>query len=162
MFHTPKGIPYYYNDRMDLIAKKCDRENGYSHPLHIHGTHFYVMKIGYAQYHHENGTISGMNPDIPCTNAQQRCVDLHWTNPDWKNGNVEGMQINPSFRDTVNIPTGGYVTLRFRASNPGWWKFRHHQKVFRILAEYMNSLASRPQNMARMELCTIIHINCVS
>uniref|UniRef100_A0A915DRW0 Uncharacterized protein n=1 Tax=Ditylenchus dipsaci TaxID=166011 RepID=A0A915DRW0_9BILA len=25
--------------------------SGYSHPLHIHGTHFYLMKIGYAEYH---------------------------------------------------------------------------------------------------------------
>jgi hypothetical protein len=40
--------------------------NGYSHPLHIHGTHFYLMKIGYPEYIPENMTIKSMNPDIPC------------------------------------------------------------------------------------------------
>ncbi|KAI1720228.1 multicopper oxidase domain-containing protein [Ditylenchus destructor] len=196
-FDNHIGIPYYYNDRMDLIAKKCDREkcdrhradhwdhdcdcffychfklndiiqitvynmgdggtvgSGYSHPLHIHGTHFYVMKIGYAQYHPENGTISAMNPDIPCTNTQQRCVDLHWTNPDWQDGNVEGMQTNPSFRDTVNIPTGGYVTLSCitwegplsRFALDLMRKFRHHRKAIRIHAEYMSSQDYPPQNI---------------
>lgn len=41
---------------------------GYSHPVHIHGTHFYVMKIGYPEYYPENMTIKAMNPDIPCFN----------------------------------------------------------------------------------------------
>jgi hypothetical protein len=43
--------------------------NGYSHPLHIHGTHFYLMKIGYPEYYPENMTIKSMNPDIPCLNT---------------------------------------------------------------------------------------------
>lgn len=40
--------------------------HGYQHPFHIHGTHFYVMKIGYPEYFKENMTIKSMNPDIPC------------------------------------------------------------------------------------------------
>lgn len=52
---------------------------------------------------------------------QKRCVDLQWTDESWLDGNVAGMRAQPSFRDTVNIPLGGYVVLRFRAINPGWW-----------------------------------------
>lgn len=38
---------------------------GYAHTFHIHGTHFYVMKIGYPSYN-GSGIIEKMNPDIPC------------------------------------------------------------------------------------------------
>ncbi|KAH7715964.1 Protein F21D5.3 a [Aphelenchoides avenae] len=166
LFQSPKGIPYYHEDKLNDVARwcdpvRCDRFHahhwdhscdcffhynftlgnivqltiynmgdggnlgtGFSHPLHMHGLHFYVMKIGYAQYNAGNSTIAGMNRDIPCTDATMRCIDLHWADPSWMMGNVEGMQKNPSFRDTVNIPTGGYVVIRFRATNPGWW-FAH-------------------------------------
>lgn len=96
---------------------------GYSHPFHMHGTHFYVMKIGYPEYY-ENGTIKSMNEDLPCDDVTQRCLDLKWRNSTWMNGTVEGMQANPSLRDTIMIPTGGYTVIRFRADNPGWW-FAH-------------------------------------
>lgn len=49
---------------------------------------------------------------------------MHWTLPEWSDGNLEGMEENPSYRDTVNIPLGGYIVIRFKASNPGWW-FAH-------------------------------------
>ncbi|KAI6197103.1 hypothetical protein M3Y94_01185400 [Aphelenchoides besseyi] len=100
--------------------------NGYSHPIHIHGTHFYVMKIGYPQYFPENMTIKAMNLDIPCFDTTKKCVDLQWSDPSWARGNVPEMEHNPSFRDTINLPTGGYVTLRFRATNPGWWYAHCH------------------------------------
>jgi hypothetical protein len=35
--------------------------------MHIHGTHFLLLKVGYGGYHAENGSITTMNPDIPCT-----------------------------------------------------------------------------------------------
>jgi hypothetical protein len=166
MFAKPHGMPYYYNDRLDDIAvkcdpKKCDRANhakydhtcdcfihyyfklnsivqmtiynmgdggkagtGYSHPFHMHGTHFAVMKIGYPDYFPHNGTIKSMNKDLPCEDVSKRCLDLKWTNQTWLNGKIDGMQKAPSYRDTILIPTGGYTVIRFRADNPGWW-FAH-------------------------------------
>ncbi|CAD5218069.1 unnamed protein product [Bursaphelenchus xylophilus] len=99
------------------------RGEGYSHPFHIHGTHFYLVKVGFPQYD-QNMMVTDMNPDIPCLNTTTRCVDLRWTYPEWSDGNLDGMEKNPSYRDTINIPLGGYITIRFRASNPGWW-FAH-------------------------------------
>ncbi|KIH43002.1 hypothetical protein ANCDUO_27006 [Ancylostoma duodenale] len=32
--------------------------------------------------------------------------------------------VDPSLRDTITLPVGGYIVLRFRAKNPGWW-FAH-------------------------------------
>src|SRR5262249_11547054 len=86
----------------------------------------YLMKIGYPEYSPENMTVKSMNLDIPCLDTTKRCVDLRWTDPSWSRGNLPGMEKNPSFRDTVNLPTGGYVTIRFRASNPGWWYAHCH------------------------------------
>ncbi|KAK6043029.1 multicopper oxidase [Cooperia oncophora] len=41
------------------------------------------------------------------------------------NGAVEGMNtVNPPLRDTITLPVGGYIVIRFRATNPGWW-FAH-------------------------------------
>uniref|UniRef100_A0A7E4V6L3 L-ascorbate oxidase n=1 Tax=Panagrellus redivivus TaxID=6233 RepID=A0A7E4V6L3_PANRE len=96
---------------------------GYSHPLHLHGTHFWVMKIGFPEYF-DNGTISTMNVDLPCNDTTLRCLDLEWSNSTWKRGNIPDMRENPSYRDTILIPTGGYTVIRFRADNPGWW-FAH-------------------------------------
>ncbi|KAK0407637.1 hypothetical protein QR680_003506 [Steinernema hermaphroditum] len=96
---------------------------GYTHPFHIHGTHFYVVKAGYPNYD-EDGMVTSMNSDIPCSDMNTKCNGLKWTNPGWLNGNIEGMHKKPSFRDTVVLPVGGYVVLRFRATNPGWF-FAH-------------------------------------
>lgn len=33
---------------------------------------------------------------------------------------------NPPYKDTVVLPYPGYVRLRFRADNPGFWLFHCH------------------------------------
>lgn len=30
---------------------------------------------------------------------------------------------NPPLKDTIQVPSGGYVILRFYANNPGFWVF---------------------------------------
>uniref|UniRef100_A0A1I7XZJ2 Multicopper oxidase n=1 Tax=Steinernema glaseri TaxID=37863 RepID=A0A1I7XZJ2_9BILA len=114
------------------MGKGGGNGTGYAHPLHIHGTHFYLMKVGYPSYN-ANGFLSGMNPDIPCASGLDSCNRLKWANKEWMMGNVPGMKEIPSSRDTVVVPVGGYVTLstlthatslRFKATNPGWF-FAH-------------------------------------
>ena len=36
-------------------------------------------------------------------------------------GKLERNLINPPFKDTIQIPSGGYTILRFSALNPGYW-----------------------------------------
>jgi hypothetical protein len=98
--------------------------SGYSHPVHIHGTHFYVMKVGYAHFNETNGFVAQPNDDLPCSlnTTDPKCNDLEWTERTWLNGKVAGMNTyDPSYRDTVMLPAGGYIVLRFRADNPGWF-----------------------------------------
>lgn len=33
---------------------------------------------------------------------------------------------NPPGKDTAKIPMGGYVIVRFKADNPGWWLLHCH------------------------------------
>ncbi|XGW25631.1 hypothetical protein V3C99_006775 [Haemonchus contortus] len=97
---------------------------GYAHPFHIHGTHFYVMKVGWPSYN-ASGMISTMNPDIECNGTDAVCDGAVWRNRSWMNGAVQGMNtVDPSLRDTITLPVGGYIVIRFRATNPGWW-FAH-------------------------------------
>uniref|UniRef100_A0A914CDD9 L-ascorbate oxidase n=1 Tax=Acrobeloides nanus TaxID=290746 RepID=A0A914CDD9_9BILA len=103
---------------------------GKSHPFHLHGTHFYVMKVVYPPGYTQNGLLNSVNSDIPCTT--NTCYGLKWRNSSWLNGNVDGMNKNPSFRDTIALPIGGYVVIRFRADNPGWWFAHCHFLIHHI------------------------------
>ncbi|CAI4225857.1 unnamed protein product [Auanema sp. JU1783] len=96
---------------------------GYAHPFHIHGTHFYVVKVGWPTYN-SSGMIENMNSDILCDGPEANCDDSSWTDSAWKLGALPDMRPRPAFRDTVLLPVGGYITIRFRAENPGWW-FAH-------------------------------------
>ncbi|CAB3405708.1 unnamed protein product [Caenorhabditis bovis] len=98
--------------------------SGYAHPFHMHGHHFYVMKVGWPKYN-STGFINELNSDINCDGPYKSCNGRKWKNTNWLNGAVEGMNTkNPTKRDTVTIPVGGYITIRFKATNPGWW-FAH-------------------------------------
>uniref|UniRef100_A0A915DBR7 Multicopper oxidase n=1 Tax=Ditylenchus dipsaci TaxID=166011 RepID=A0A915DBR7_9BILA len=88
--------------------------------MHVHGTHFYVVKMGFPS-RSEDYYVTAMNPDLPCHNLLKGCLDLKWGNSSWLYGNLPGMRRRPSLRDTVIVPFGGYTVIRFRARNAGWW-----------------------------------------
>uniref|UniRef100_A0A914EA39 Multicopper oxidase n=1 Tax=Acrobeloides nanus TaxID=290746 RepID=A0A914EA39_9BILA len=44
-------------------------QNGFPHPFHLHGTHFYVMKLAYPPTYDKNGVLNSTNGDIPCTDS---------------------------------------------------------------------------------------------
>lgn len=106
------------------------KAGGKTHPFHMHGTHFYVMKVVYPSGYTSNGLLNSTNNDIPCTT--NTCYGLSWGNSSWLNGNVAGMNPNPSYRDTIALPIGGYVVIRFRANNPGWWFAHCHFLIHHI------------------------------
>ncbi|KAK0393700.1 hypothetical protein QR680_000360 [Steinernema hermaphroditum] len=103
-----------------------------AHAMHFHGFHFYVMKMGFPTYD-QKGIINVTNTDIPCNDKTWPCNALPWSDANWMDGNVSGMAKNPSLRDTIVIPPGGYTVIRFRASNPGWW-LAHCHTMFHSIA----------------------------
>ncbi|XP_056000865.1 uncharacterized protein LOC130048300 [Ostrea edulis] len=102
---------------------------GISHPVHIHGHHFHVLKMAYPPYDPVTGNTTGPNPDIRCLN--ERCTEATWADPSWNAGYIPGVNLeNPPLKDTISVPANGYVIIRLRADNPGFWflhcHFAHH------------------------------------
>ncbi|XP_013382502.1 laccase-25-like [Lingula anatina] len=74
------------------------------HPLHMHGAYFRVLGIG----------------KLGSSISVEEVKKLH------EEGNLRYKLISPSYRDTVNVPDGGYAIIRFRTDNPGLWFFHCH------------------------------------
>ena len=98
---------------------------GQAHPVHLHGHHFQVIHIGYGNCSQTNGAC--LHPDITCGGANDICdTNVGWSNKNWKH--FEGTRRNqkPPRKDTVIVPVGGYVVIRFEANNSGWWFLHCH------------------------------------
>ncbi|VDH93931.1 Hypothetical predicted protein [Mytilus galloprovincialis] len=104
---------------------------GWSHPIHLHGHSFYVMKMGFASYSQDDGKLIANRgqdqQDIICNDGKNFCNNAQWRNSTWSNGNHPTLNWdNPPQKDTIIVPTGGYVVIRFKADNPGLWFFHCH------------------------------------
>src|SRR5689334_12059935 len=68
------------------------------------------------------GLVNGFSDDIKCRPNDPPCNFAGWANQSWNGGNVPGLNLdNPPEKDTVTVPVGGYVVIRFVANNPGLW-----------------------------------------
>lgn len=76
------------------------------------------MKIGYGNC--TSGTC--FNSDIECGN------DYCDYNVRWTSGSrpFNTNNTRAATKDTVIVPPGGYVVLRFERDNPGWWFLHCH------------------------------------
>ncbi len=96
---------------------------GEAHPIHLHGHHYFIMDIGFPTY--VNGTVSMINSAIDCSADGGICN----TGVRWANGTppsaCEANNTCP-LKDTVIVPVGGYVRLRFPRNNWGWWIMHCH------------------------------------
>ena len=105
---------------MNLLNMSEGIRRGQAHPIHLHGHHFQVIHIGYGDCSETIGTCH--HPDISC--AESHCdTNVHWR--DCRANFGSGIQ-EPPEKDTVIVPVGGYVVIRFRADNPGWWFLHCH------------------------------------
>ncbi|KAJ8030200.1 Laccase-2 [Holothuria leucospilota] len=75
-----------------------------SHPMHLHGFSFRVVAM------QKVGTFISIDDVIAMDKA----------------GNITRNLQSAPLKDTIIIPDGGYVILRFEADNPGWWFFHCH------------------------------------
>ena len=115
---------------------------GASHPIHLHGHDFYVIKQAYPMYN-SNGTFGTANDDIECINSNnQTCPKYFITEQDqiepnqalrWRNNMGPDIQSrNFSLKDTVIVPFGGYTIIRFEVNNPGWWFIHCHIEIHQL------------------------------
>lgn len=79
-----------------------------SHPFHLHGYAFNVIGIG-------------RSPDRNVKKINlKHALDLD------RQGLLHRQFNLPPGKDTIAVPNNGYVVLRFRADNPGFWLFHCH------------------------------------
>ncbi|KAI6650315.1 L-ascorbate oxidase-like [Oopsacas minuta] len=112
-----------------------------SHPMHIHGHTFQVLKVGYPSYYDRNGYVNEQNPDIDCNqllqlpNVTGQCTErtMTCTNPSWSDPSpLLNISSKTPRKDTVIIPAGGYVVLNFKSDNPGYWFAHCHIEIHQI------------------------------
>jgi len=126
-----------YN-RFRVLPEPVTNIDAYVHPIHLHGHHFQVIKMGFAEQNRTTGYLSRFNDDILCKhNGILNCNNMSWANESWLFGQVPDINIiNPPVKDTVLIPFGGYVVVRFVAKNPGVWISHCH-----VLPHHLNGMA---------------------
>jgi hypothetical protein len=92
------------------------------------------------------------------TNTTNYCNSAKWRNQTW-NSNIPGAKtIYPPEKDTIIVPTGGYVVIRFKANNPGAWFFHCHIDLHNtngmgmVLLEASNKYPPAPTGFPRCGL----------
>ncbi|XP_037922319.1 oxidoreductase OpS5 isoform X2 [Hermetia illucens] len=79
-----------------------------SHPFHLHGMPFYVIGMGRS----------------PDSNVKK--INLKHALELDRRGMIRRDFTRPPQKDTIAVPNNGYVVLRFRADNPGYWLMHCH------------------------------------
>lgn len=127
-----KSIPF--NKTVQVVATNLGMGSFGPHPLHLHGHSFHVLKIGYPPFYNDTGAICRWpkgteHPACLSTDDIQSGEGTGFATARWKNGTMDRppLKFDRAIRkDTVIIPPGGYVVLRFRTDNPGWWHMHCH------------------------------------
>ena len=142
------GLDLPYDKTIQMVWINMGKGKGWSHPIHIHGHSFYLLKMGYPVYDQSTGQLTADNPDIDCGGDPKInfCNEAKWARPEWRGGNLPGLNLkNPPRKDSIIVPTGGYVVLRIRSDNPGKWFLHCHIEVHALdgMAMVVNEAVDR-------------------
>jgi hypothetical protein len=100
------------------------------HPLHLHGGVFWVL--GSSATVGETVFSDATLDQAPCPVEERHFPDSAYANTDWGckyNPERHASQlnyINPPIRDTAGVPAHGWIVIRWRTNNPGYWFFHCH------------------------------------
>lgn len=100
-------LQFKLNELIELVLIDGNFFHEY-HPIHLHGHHFVVIGVGkFKELGH--GLV---------TNEYVKKLD--------QSGELKRNFDRPVIKDTVSMPKGGYVIVRFIADNPGFWLLHCH------------------------------------
>ncbi|XP_060073309.1 uncharacterized protein LOC132553115 [Ylistrum balloti] len=145
------------NNTIQLVLHNMDESrNGLSHGIHIHGHHVHVLKVGYPNYNSTTGRISEQNSDILCDTPT--CNNASWRDQSWSGGQLPGANFeDPPLKDTILVPRQGYVVVRFKADNPGFWYMHCHMEPHQIsgmtLILQEGDIGQMPRPPAKLPRC---------
>jgi FtsP/CotA-like multicopper oxidase with cupredoxin domain len=123
------------------------------HVVHLHGHYFRVVHVGFGNC--TAGAFGNcIHEDIHCGDDQ--VCDSHVT---WAGGSRPS-KLNYSnsyapFKDSVYVPSGAYVVVRFAADNPGWWLLHCHVELHQLggmammVSERNDEIPSPPSNIPK-------------
>uniref|UniRef100_H2YGT3 ferroxidase n=1 Tax=Ciona savignyi TaxID=51511 RepID=H2YGT3_CIOSA len=89
---------------VELVVFDEGRTFNAGHPMHLHGHHFAVVAM----------------------NKIKSTLSLDEIQEIYANGSIAYNFENTVMKDSVIVPDGGYVVIRFVADNPGIWSFHCH------------------------------------
>ncbi|KAH7919193.1 Fet3 protein [Leucogyrophana mollusca] len=130
------GPTSFVLEHLDVIDLVVKNGDTSPHPFHLHGHEFQIVH----RAENYSSTDPAVNPPL-----------------------IEG-QANPMRRDTVVVPAGGSVTLRFVADNPGAWFFHCHME-WHLEAGLAIQLLEAPllaQERAFGRVPTFMHEQCAA
>ena len=143
---------------------------GLSHPIHLHGHEFYIHDVGYPEYS-ENGEFERQNEDVECVLENGNACPVYFITVEGDNGtmkqevryknNERPTQPNGNYgqKDTVILPFGGYVAIRFEVNNPGWWFIHCHIEIHQLegMASVVKELITYGDGKDRSQHPTKLH-----
>ncbi|XP_064394062.1 uncharacterized protein LOC135341437 [Halichondria panicea] len=113
-------------ETVEMVLSNVGGSHFSAHPVHIHGHYFHVLHVGYPSYNATTGTIIARNQDLNCATNDGLCDK----GVSWSAGAPPPSSCLESgtcpLKDTITIPSGGYVRVRFTRNNPGWWMLHCH------------------------------------
>ena len=119
------------NVAYQIVLSNIGDGQGWSQPIHLHGNFFFVVKVGFGTYDRLSAKYLQETNDIHCDGRMKpsMCNSERWKESSWDDPNsiLDIKLNNPPIKDTIVVPSGGYVVIRFKASNPGLWFF--HSQV---------------------------------
>eukprot|EP00105_Crassostrea_gigas_P021929 XP_011441257.1 PREDICTED: L-ascorbate oxidase [Crassostrea gigas] len=188
IFRNPSVAALIQPDEVDVSCPRCDAENyctcSYSvnletgaeiilvmsnlgkefldtHPIHIHGHKFQILRMGLLSIT-STGDVIPTN-DLRCseslTNEESLCYSVKWDNKIWNNlSNIPDINFQNGVRkDTIILPAGGYVVARIWATNPGVWLLHCHmtRHLFEGMAVMLNESFQHVVNLpSDIPICT--------
>ncbi|XP_046357706.2 laccase-2-like [Haliotis rufescens] len=113
-------------DIVELIFFNMGKGRGWSHPIHIHGHSVYVLAYGFPQYDTTTGKYLADNDNVEC--EDDYCNVAKWRGRQKRQiySQQSSTKRIPPLKDTMIVPSGGYVITRFKADNPGVWFLHCH------------------------------------
>ena len=138
---------------MNLFSPNSQISGTEAHVIHFHGHYFRVLYIGYGDCASNLPNATCSHEDITCDYPDQLCN----SEVNWADGKLpDKVNISNNFaplKDTVVIPSGAYVVVRYEANNPGWWFLHCHVELHQlggmvmVIAEDVDNIAQAPSTI---------------